>query len=90
MNVPIRPELQEFIEKKIQSGAYVTAEDAVNSLIQYVRELDRLEAENIEELRKLVAVGAAEADRGEVSEWDDEEIWAEVERRFADETKKAG
>ncbi len=86
MNVTIRPELREFIEAKVRSGAYADADAAVNELLRYLSEVERLE--NTEELRKAIAVGIEEAERGALADWDDEEVWQEVERRFAEEQRK--
>jgi antitoxin ParD1/3/4 len=88
MNVTIRPELQAFIEGKIRSGVYTSTDEAVNELLRYLSEVERLE--DTEELRKQVLIGVEAADRGQVMDWDPEEIWQEVERRAAEDQKKAG
>jgi len=36
------------------------------------------------DLRKAIAKGIEEAERGELSPWDPDEVWAEVERRNAE------
>jgi antitoxin ParD1/3/4 len=90
MNVSIEGKLQKFIEEKVNAGAYRTADEAVNRLLSFVVEQETFEAEQLEELRKQIAVGIEAADRGDVLDWDPEDVWREVERRHSEEAKKAG
>jgi Arc/MetJ-type ribon-helix-helix transcriptional regulator len=74
----------------VKAGEYASADEAVNSLLSFVTEQDRLTPEQHAELQAQIAVGIEQAERGELSEWDAEAVWAEVERRHADGSKKAG
>jgi putative addiction module CopG family antidote len=44
MNVSLRPELAKFIDDKIQSGQYRSAEEAVNKAVELLKQQE--EAEN--------------------------------------------
>jgi len=83
MTISLNPELQKFVEEKVRSGHFASPDEAVNSLLSFVKEQEELSAEELERLRSEVAVGTEQADRGELQDWDPEEIWDEVERRHA-------
>ena len=73
MRVAVRPELRQFIESKVQSGAYNSADEVVeNALARWKAE----EEIDPAELKRLVAKGQAEADRGELL--DAEDVFAEI------------
>jgi antitoxin ParD1/3/4 len=73
MRVAVRMELQRFIEAKVRSGAYRSADEVVeNALARWKAE----EEIDPAELKRLVAQGQAEADRGELL--DAEDVFAEI------------
>jgi antitoxin ParD1/3/4 len=91
MTVSLSADLQRVVEEKVRAGDYASADDAVNSLLSFVVQQDELSDPATDELRTKIAVGVAEADRGELSEWDSDEVWAEVERQYAErQGKRAG
>ena len=77
MNVSLTPDVQEYVEQKVRTGQYASAEEAVNTLLALVREQEELSPEDIDELRAEVDIGIAEADRGEFVQFTAEEIIAE-------------
>jgi antitoxin ParD1/3/4 len=83
MDVRLPTELEHFIREQVDGGAYTTADEVVCEalrLLQRNEELDRLK---LEELRRLVAVGIEQADRGEVAPLDMASIRTEGRRRLA-------
>jgi putative addiction module CopG family antidote len=66
MHVNLSHDLEEFVENKIRSGDYPSAQELIEDAVA------RLRAEEIDpaELRRLVAEGQAEADRGELIDVD--------------------
>jgi antitoxin ParD1/3/4 len=66
MQITLSHELEEFVENKIRSGDYPSAQELIEDAVA------RLRAEDIDpaELRRLVAQGQAEADRGELIDAD--------------------
>jgi len=68
MNVSLTPELEEFVRKKVESGMYLSASEVVREALRLLGEHDRLRQARLEELRKEIAVGIAQADRGELVE----------------------
>lgn len=80
MNVILPPDLEAFVHDKVQSGEFSTVGEALVEGIRLLRERD--------ELRKEVALGLDQADRGEFVEFTAEEIMAEG-RRTLEARKKA-
>lgn len=66
MNVSLTPELQRFVADKVQTGLYHTASEVVREGLRLLQERDELRRTRLEELRKQIAVGVEQADRGEL------------------------
>lgn len=66
MNVSLTPELEELVRKKVESGMYLSASEVVRDALRLLDEQDRLRQARLDELRKEIAVGIAQADRGEL------------------------
>ena len=91
MKITLTPELAEIIEKKVRDGDFTSADNAVNTLLSYIIGQDEILGPALAELRAKIAVGVAEIERGEATEWDPNEVWEEVERRYAEQQgKQAG
>jgi antitoxin ParD1/3/4 len=88
MNVSLRPELAKYVEEKVQSGQFSDADAALNYAVELLRAEDAWFAENAEALRREVAIGIEQLDRGEGEEWDVEEIKAEGRRLLAQRNKE--
>jgi putative addiction module CopG family antidote len=80
MQVALRSELQKFIDAKVRSGAYGSADEVVESALARWKAEEEVDPA---ELKRLVAEGQAEADRGELHDSEEvfDEIKAESERR---------
>lgn len=65
MNVSLTPELEKMVGEKVKSGLYNSASEVVRHALRLLREQDDLRAARLEELRRDVAVGAAQLERGE-------------------------
>ena len=83
MTISLNAELQRFIEQKVKSGEFASADEAVNRLLSFVRERDEIAGPELEGLRREIAVGLEQAQRGELEDWDPDGVWEEVERRYA-------
>ena len=73
MQLPLRSELQKFIDAKVQSGAYGSPDEVVESALARWKAEEEIDPA---ELKRLVAEGQTEADRGELR--DSEEIFAQI------------
>ena len=65
MNVSLTPELEELVNQKVGSGMYHSASEVIREALRLLKEQDELRQFHLERLRKEVAVGLAQLDRGE-------------------------
>jgi antitoxin ParD1/3/4 len=72
MNVSLTPELERYINQKIESGLYQTASEVVRAGLRLLAEREDLHRQTVEELRRELQAGIDEADRGELSPLDAE------------------
>jgi antitoxin ParD1/3/4 len=88
MNVSLTPELKELVEDKVRSGLYQTASEVVRDALRLLQDRDRFRQIKLERLRRDIAVGIEEADRGEVAALDLDDILEESRKRLANKKKK--
>ena len=92
MNVSLEPRQQQFVEQQVRTGRFSTAEDVVRAALDQFevnQEFDEVPpVADLDELRAKLASGLAQAARGESKPCDPEEIWADVERLYAEERKR--
>lgn len=81
MNVSLSPELERLVHEKVESGMYLSANEVLVEALRLLDERDRLRQMRLEELRKEIAIGIEEADRGEVVPLDAEATLAKVRGR---------
>ncbi|HEX6963295.1 MAG TPA: type II toxin-antitoxin system ParD family antitoxin [Lacipirellula sp.] len=81
MEVSISSELQPFIEKQVATGAYATASEVVGDELRLLQLHEREREELVGDLRKKIAVGLEQLDRGESV--DSAEVFAELRSRNA-------
>lgn len=65
MNVSLTPELEQFIQAKLEGGRYRSASEVVREALRLLSQHDRLEAMRLDDLRQAVGVGIDQFDRGE-------------------------
>ena len=82
MSVILSPALEQMIPLKVESGSYSSADEVLREALQLLDDRDRLRAFKVEELRKEIALGIAQADLGESAPLDMEAIRAEVAKRL--------
>jgi antitoxin ParD1/3/4 len=88
MNVSLTPELEEFVEEKVRGGLYQTASEVVREGLRLLRERDELHQHQLEALRRDIAVGVDQADRGQVAPLDAKETLARVRRKRQTRTQQ--
>lgn len=66
MNVNLTRELEELVQRKVQSGLYNNQSEVVREALRLLAEQDRLREAHLEKLRGALAEGLAQADRGEL------------------------
>jgi antitoxin ParD1/3/4 len=80
MSIPLTPEIEQIIQEKVQSGRYLSASEVVREALRLLEERDRLHQLRLEELRKEIAVGIEQADRGELL--DGAEVFRRLREKF--------
>ena len=80
MNVSLTPELENLVNSKVKSGMYHSASEVIRAGLRLLQEQDELRALRLEGLRREIAKGVEQADRGELLEG--EEVLAGLHRRI--------
>lgn len=65
MNVYLTPELEQLVQTKVQSGRYNSASEVVREALRLMEQKDELRTIQLQELRKRMDKGLAQAERGE-------------------------
>lgn len=74
MEIRLSPELQEYVERKVRTGSFASADAVIASALELLKEEDELPPEYIEYLRSEIAVGMEQSRRGESTPLDMEAI----------------
>ena len=85
MNVSLTPELEQLVQRKVQSGRYLSASEVVREALRLLEDRDQLRELKLEELRAFIATGIEQADRGELGPIDVDATLARVRSRKADQ-----
>jgi antitoxin ParD1/3/4 len=95
MNVSLTPELEQFVTQKVGSGLYHSASEVIREGLRLLKEKDDLKKLRLDELRKEIAIGIEQLDRGEAKEHDEtglrelvQEIKTEGRKKLADQRKQ--
>ena len=67
MNVSLTPELESLVQEKLRTGMYHSASEVVREALRLLRERDELRQVGLVELRKEIAVGLEQANRGQTA-----------------------
>jgi len=86
MNISLTPELEQSIQKQIESGKYTSAEDVITAGIKLLEERERIYKGRFEELKKEIAIGIEAAERGEVI--DGEIVFRELREKLQQRRQK--
>ncbi|MBV9085609.1 MAG: type II toxin-antitoxin system ParD family antitoxin [Acidobacteriaceae bacterium] len=65
MNISLTPELESFIQGKVQSGRYASASEVIREAVRLLEEYEATRTHQIRELRERVDTGLASIARGE-------------------------
>ncbi len=76
MNVSLTPELERYINEKVEGGSYRSASEVVRESVRLMQRVEEDRAARLAALRRDIDEAVAQMDRGE---WvDGEEAFAEV------------
>lgn len=80
MNVTVRPELEPFVNELVASGRYLCPDEVVYAALLFLKDQEDLRKIHLAELRKEIAVGLEQANRGELL--DGEEVFGRLQERI--------
>ena len=83
MNVSLTPELETYIQAKVTSGRYSSASEVMREALRLLQDHDQLQAIKLDALRKEIAIGIEQADRGETV--DGETFFENLRARVAEQ-----
>jgi len=88
MNVNLGATLDNFIAELLKSGMYQTQSEVVREGLRLLKEREELKELRLAELRKEIAIGSEQADRGELV--DGPKVFAEIRQRGAQRRRAKG
>jgi antitoxin ParD1/3/4 len=83
MNISLLPDLEEMVNRKVKSGEYDSPSEVVVHALYLLEACDRFREAQLDALRREVAIGIQQSERGEVAEFDIEEIIGAARRQLA-------
>jgi antitoxin ParD1/3/4 len=86
MNVSLTPALERIIQEKVKSGLYNSASEVIREALRLLEEQDRLRQMKLETLRKEIAIGIEQADRGQLV--DGKEVFRKLRTRNKERSQK--
>ena len=88
MNVNLGPVFDKFIAELLKGGMYQSQSEVVREGLRLFKEREELKKLRLAELRKEIAIGSEQADRGEFV--DGKQTFAEICRRSAERRRAKG
>jgi antitoxin ParD1/3/4 len=88
MNVHLGSVLDEFVADLLKSGYYQTQSEVLREGLRLLKEREEIKRLRVAELRKEIAVGIEQADRGQFV--DGPEAFGKIRRRSAQRKRSKG
>lgn len=89
MNIPLRPDIEKFVASKVQSGQYESSQEVIEEALDQMRLQSQLTSEDVAELRRLLDIAIAQADRKEFVGYSAESVIRDA-RAALSKKQKAG
>ena len=80
MNISLTPELESFVQGKVQSGMYHSASEVVREGLRLLREQDQLRDIRLAELKAQVQIGIDQLDQRQYTGHDEESLRLDIEQ----------
>ena len=64
MNISLTPELEEFVQAKVNSGMYTSASEVVRESLRLLHTHDDLQSQRISQLNQAIEVGLQQLNKG--------------------------
>ena len=79
MKLELNPEMQKFVDDEVRSGRYDSPEGVVRQALALLKAQFDLTPDDVEELRRMLAPAIAQADRGELTPLDMDDVKRKAE-----------
>jgi antitoxin ParD1/3/4 len=66
LNVSLTPQLEKFVQARVESGRYQTASEVVREGLRLLEQQERNREQSFKALKRKLARGAAQAEKGEL------------------------
>ncbi len=80
MNVSLTPEVEQFIQRQVESGKYASPDEVILAALRAFEERERIYKGRFEELRGEIAIGVEASERGEVV--DGEIVFSQLQQKL--------
>ncbi len=74
MNVSLTPELEQYVNKRVESGLYHSASEVIREGLRLLKDKDEIHQRKLEQSRRDIHIGTDQADRGQVSTFNKETL----------------
>lgn len=78
MNVSLTPELEQLVNEKVATGLYTSASEVVREALRLLKEKDEARSLTLRELKRDIAAGMDQLDRGQAAALNMAEIKAKA------------
>jgi antitoxin ParD1/3/4 len=85
MNVSLTPELEEFVQARVQSGRYNSASEVVREALRLLEDLEKARLAQLAEFNKELRFRISAIDRGET--WNPDAVRGRLQRRSEERRK---
>lgn len=90
MDIHLTPELQRFVNSKVEAGSYHSASEVILDALQLLEERDHLQERRKNAIREKIDEGWESLQRGEALDGDASMAELEAELERMEKTRKAG
>lgn len=80
MHVSLTPELEEIVRKNVETGRYNSSSELVREALRLWIDHQEIQREKLKALRTKLAVGEAQADRGEFVDYNLASLLTELDK----------
>ena len=87
MNISLTPQLEQIINRKVESGMYTSVSEVIREALRLLHEHDQVKEIQIREMKEKVMAGVQQIQEGKTSPFSVEEIIA-LGRKLQEESSK--
>lgn len=88
MNVNLGPVLDQFVSDLLRGGLYQSQSEVLREGLRLLKDREELKQLRFGELRREIALGSEQADRGELV--DGGEVFAKIKKRSSEQKRAKG